>query len=512
MPNLNPVYKAPSFNNLYETLGGTINDVRPDLDRLNWELEHYRKIEKEYNLKSNPLFQTLVLCDEILLGINYSAIELCATLRATLCCYSQFENLYHTKFIYTNIIECYKFLYFFKNTKDRPKSKAVLKKLQQRLTELKLSQSNTELDAITNDLLDFGELELGKRDLRNITYHYNQDIDFVYNLTISTNLEEMVKYVCNPFLALTERIREFVNKLKLAINSLLTKPLINEKHIRCEISIVSGVISRVAEQFNKKESFVPLLENNIEQASKNLDEYYFLKRCFQNVTEHLLKATQAKTLPKVLWEIQELVSAQMLINFMKGDLACALRNYIIAETLFEKEFFLSRIYITKDAALEHFYGFNKEQQEKSLWKSILAMIPANDDDDLTRESKVFSNMFENICKEDPERDILAHIADKGRNNVPYILNTLDDTKLLKNLNVSYDLVRISKLVEKFLDSLLKSLNSAQKAELKSAKQEIKKQFDNIQELVKKVPMQSDAKRDFIKNIEDCNIKLMEVFE
>lgn len=235
MPNLNPIYKASSFSTLYETLGGTINDVRPTIDELNWELGQYRAIEKEHDLHSNSLFQLLVLCDEILLGINYSVIDLCATLRATLCCSSQFDNLYYTKHIYANIHECYKFLYYFKGTKDRNHKQTLLKKLQQRLTELEFTQINTELETITNDLLAFGVSKLKKK-LRDITYHYNQDLEVVYNQTISLDLDNVIKNICSPFLALTERIRILVTKLKLTINSLLTKPLINGnyKDVECE--------------------------------------------------------------------------------------------------------------------------------------------------------------------------------------------------------------------------------------------------------------------------------------
>lgn len=508
---LNPIYNAPSFSNLYKTLGITINDVRPALDELNWELEQYRAIEKEHNLQSNSLFQTLVLCDEILLGINYSAIDLCATLRANLCCSSQYENLYYTKLIYANIQECYKFLYYFKGTNRGTQKRAFLYKLQQSLSELVFSQFNTELEAITIDLLAFAESNLRKKELRDITYHYNQSIEFVYDQTISANLDDILKKVCNPFLALTERIRKFVIQLKLTINCLLTKPLINGKYERIGKPLVSEVITQVAENLNRKENFVPLLERFIEQASKNVDGFYSQKIRFNKAAEHLLKVTQVKSLPKVAGEIQELASAQMQIYFMGGDLACALRNYIIAESSFEKEFFLSRIYITKDATLEHFYGFNPGQKEISLWKSICAMIPSNDEN-LIKESIELGNKFENFCKEDPERDILAHVADKGINQVPAILNTLGDIKLLKNLRTVYDLVTLFNAVSKFLDSLLKSMNRVQKEETNRTKQEMKKQLDDILELVKKAPMQSDAKTEFIKTIEDSNAQLMQLFD
>lgn len=506
MSKLNPIYNAPSFRNLYEALGATINDVRPALNEQNWELEQYRAIEKAYNLQSNPLFQILVLCDEILLGINYSAIDLCATLRAALCCSSQFENLYYTKLIYANIHECYKSLYYFKDTKVSIQNNAFLKKLQRRLTELKLSQFNTELETITNDLLDFSESKLKKKELRDITYHYNKDIEFVYSLTISVNIEEMTKSVCNPFLALTERIRTFVLHLKLTINSLLTKPLINSNYNRYEKSIVPEVVSLVAERLNKQEDFVPILEKFIEQASKNVDGFYSQKKRFKKVAKHLLEVTQMKKLPKIVGEFQELASAQMLIYFMGGELACALRNYIIAETPFEKEFFLSRIYITKDSALEHFYGFNNDQKEKSLWTSIRAMIP-EDDKVLMMESSEFNDKFESICKKEPERNILAHV-----NNVSTILSTLDDIKLLENLKKAHDLVTLFNAVGKFLSCLLKSMDRAQNEETNRKKRERKKQLDNILELVKKSPMQSDVKSDFIKTIEDCNAKIMGLFE
>lgn len=511
MPKLNSIYNAPSFTNLYKTLGVTINDVRPTLDELNWELEQYRALEKEHDLRSNSLFQVLVLCDEILLGINYSAIDLCATLRANLCCCSQYENLYYTKLIYANIQECYKFLYYFEGTNNRAKKHTFLKKLQQRLTELEFTKFNAELEAITSDLLVFSESNLKNKDLRDITYHYNPNIEVVYNLTISANLDDILKNVCNPFLALTERIRKFVLQLRLAINSMLAKPLINGKYERIGKPLVSEVITQVAESLNRKENFVPLLERFIEQASKNVDGFYYKKIRFNNAAEHLLKVTQVKSLPKVVGEIQELTSAQMQIYFMGGDLACALRNYIIAESSFEKEFFLSRIYITKDATLEHFYGFNLGQKEISLWKSICAMIPSNDED-LIKESIELGNKFENFCKEDPERDILAHVADKGINQVPAILSTLGDIKLLKNLRTAYDLVTLFNIVGKFLDSLINSMNRVQKEETDRSRQEMKKQLDEILELVKKAPMQTDAKAEFIKTIEDGNAKIMRMFE
>lgn len=506
MSKLNPIYNAPSFRNLYEALGTTINDVRPALNEQNWELEQYRAFEKAYNLQSNPLLQILVLCDEILLGINYSAIDLCATLRAALCCSSQFENLYYTKLIYANIQECYKSLYYFKDTKVRNQNKAFIKKLQQKLTELNLSQFNIELETITNDLLDFSESKLKNKELRDITYHYNKDIEFVYNLTISVNIEEMTKSVCNPFLALTERIRTFVLHLKLTINSLLTKSLINSNYNRYEKSIVSEVVSLVAERLNKQEDFVPLLVRFIEQASKNVDGFYSQKKRFKKVAEHLLEVTQMKKLPKIVGEFQELASAQMLIYFMGGELACALRNYIIAETPFEKEFFLSRIYITKDAALEHFYGFDKGQNEKSLWTSIHAMIP-EDDEVLMRESTEFSDKFESICKKEPERNILAHV-----NDVPAILSTLDDIKLLENLKNAHDLVTLFNAVGKFLSCLLKSMGRAQNEKTNRMKRERKKQLDDILELVKRSPIQADVKSDFIKTIEEGNAKIMGLFE
>lgn len=511
MPMLNPIYNAPSFSNLYKTLGITIKDVRPALDVQNWELEQYRAMEKEHDLQSNSLFQTLVLCDEILLGIGYSAIDLCTTLRANLCCSSQYENLYYTKLIYANIQECYKFLYYFKGTNRGTQKRTFLYKLRQRLAELEFKQFNTELEAITNDLLAFGESNLSKKELRDITYHYNQSIEFVYDQTISVNLEDITKNICNPFLALTERIRKFVIQLKLTINCLLTKPLISGKYNSFDKTIVSEIISKVADSLNKREDFVPMLERFIEQASKNVDGFYSQKKRFQKATEHLLKVTQVKTLPKAITEIQELASAQMLIYFMSGDLACALRNYIIAETPFEKEFFLSRIYITKDAALEHFYGFNQAQKEKSLWTSILAMIPKNEEE-LNSASIELGNRFESICKEDPERDIIAHVADKGINKVPAILSTFGDIKLLKNLNTANELVTLFNAVGKFLDSLLKSMNRVQKEESNKTKQEMQKQLDDILELVKKSPMQPDAKADFIRTIEEGNAKIIGLFE
>lgn len=508
---LNPIYNAPSFSNLYRTLGVTINDVRPALDELNWELEQYRAMEKEHDLRSNSLFQTLVLCDEILLGINYSAIDLCATLRANLCCCSQYENLYYTKLIYANILECYKFLFYFKDTKARTKKQTFLKNLQQRLTELKLTQFNTELEAITNDLLAFGESNLKKKELRDITYHYNTKIEVVYNLTISANLEDITKNICIPFLELTDRIRKFDIKLKQTINSLFTKPLINGKYNRYGKSIVVEVISNVAEILNKREDFVPILEKFIEQASKNVDGFYSQKNRVNNVIEYLLKDAQEKNLPKDIAELQELASAQMLIYFMGGDLACALRNYIIAETPFEKEFFLSRIYITKDAALEHFYGFNQAQKEKSLWTSILSMIPKNEEG-LTIASIELGYRFENISKQEPERDILAHIAKEGINKVPAILSTFGDIKLLKNLNTVNELVTLFNAVGKFLGTLLKSMSRVQKENTYRTKQEMKKQLDGILELVKKAPMEPDTKADFIKTIEEGNAKILDLFE
>lgn len=503
---LNPIYKAPSFSNLYETLGVTINELRPNLNELNWELKQYRTIEKDRDLQNNSLFQIIVLCDEILLGINYSSIDLCATLRANLCCSSQFENNYYTKYIYANIVECYKFLYYFKDTKARTQKQTFLKKLHRRLTELGFLQLKTELEAITNDLYVFGESKLIKDGLRDITYHYNQDIEVVYKQTHSVNLEEITKNVCCPFLDLTERIRKFIIKLKVTINCLLTKPLINDRYKSIEKSIVPEVISKVAERLNKREHFVPILEKFIELASKNIEGFYSQKMNIKNAEKQLLKVTQVKRLPKVVDEIEKLASVQILIYFMGGDLACAIRNYILAETSFEKEIFLSKVYFTKNATLEHFYGISEDQKKRSLWKSVLDMIPSNDEQ-LVTESVELSKKIESICKEDPERDILAHVADKGKNNVPSILNTLDDLNLLKNLNTAFELVSRFNSVGKFLDSLLTSMNRTQKEESYRNKQELKKRLDSIIELVNKAQIPADAKADFINSIKEENAKI-----
>ena len=117
----------------------------------------------------------------------------------------------------------------------------------------------------------------------------------------------------------------------------------------------------------------------------------------------------------------------MEVLYLRYDIACSIWGYMNATSDKERSQNLRLIYITKQAALTHIYGYNKKVREKSLWARIRDIEEAGNE--ILNTGKVEESLMELTKDLDVDRvnsNIFTHYRYKQDFYIPERLEAFDN--------------------------------------------------------------------------------------
>lgn len=101
-----------------------------------------------------------------------------------------------------------------------------------------------------------------------------------------------------------------------------------------------------------------------------------MDRRFRNVQSFINHHTSNGESFKELDNLKVLLNAQMLLQFMIGDLAAITKAYLQSKT--EEEHKMRRLVIIKTSTLVHLYGYNDDEKGQSIWRLLMTFLPQSD--------------------------------------------------------------------------------------------------------------------------------------
>ena len=324
---------------------------------------------------------------------------------------------------------------------------------------------------------------------RELTYHYNADMKQVYYYTVSVNSieEASVKYIAyadvlNGMMKLCEEIeRCFKNKGYSSAVDVEPRSMDDSLHL----SLI---------QYLSKNKELPVVLDGILNDVKPIDDY----------VQHIEKFKKLNGLVDNNIELPEVDNILVMLNlyltvlFMRADMAAITKTFLLSKTSGEAMLNMRRYVITTTAAFGHLYGYSENERSKSIWASVLEMIPP-EADKLKEESAKISGLLEKVVrKEDMDvRTCYAHLFDNKTNktNIPTIVESLKSQNPVLELQKVSLMLQVTKVVMDFIKELMEELskrahesNEKSTAELKETMMKFKTVIDhpNCPEELKKM--------------------------
>lgn len=171
--------------------------------------------------------------------------------------------------------------------------------------------------------------------------------------------------------------------------------------------------------------------------------------------------------PEGFKKMESIILLRMETLFMRYDIACSVWGYLNAASDMERSQNLRLIYITKQAALTHIYGYNERNKSNTLWAKIKGIEETSSATLNTNEvEKKLRELTANLPVDSEHSRIFAHYRYQQEFYIPARLAAFDKMQHYKELTGALDLINICKLLEGYTLKLRCNLDKKQKQETK----------------------------------------------
>lgn len=193
----------------------------------------------------------------------------------------------------------------------------------------------------------------------------------MYKKLITINDEDVyVKRIGDQFL-IHEMIFKYVSPFIQLISQTLSRGVdsVKKRTLR-SLNIQKLINVKIAESLNHKEKLGVAIEEQVADAWNIIESQ---KRMFERCEKAILFLESKQLDSTRLIEIKSLVEIQLVVSFMRYDLACSMSTYLTASSNAERSIAIMRAYIIETSALSHLFGYNEKHKEKSIWNKIKAI-------------------------------------------------------------------------------------------------------------------------------------------
>lgn len=408
----------------------------------------------------------MALTAELRMDIAFILMDLCVSFVA--CCKTKepYASRYHIKNLYASMQEAYKLLLGYGKSQrytiwtkigDAITKKPVSDWEEQPKIEAQFQAISVKLKGLVGD--DNDKIQ------RDLTYHYDADMKRVYMYTVaSNNLED----ACNKYIAymnlladmtiLCDGIEECLRKNGVVTAIEIESTSIDSSHHLAIIKYLS------------KNKELPVVLRGILNDVKPIDDYAL----------HLEKFNRLNELTNDQIELSEIDNIFVILNmyltvlFMRADMAAITQSFLLSRTNGEAMMNMRRYVITITAALNHLYGYANVERPKSIWASVLRMIPA-DSKSLKEESYRIDKQLQNVVlsKDMDMRTCYAHLYDNStrKTNIPSIIDLLRKQNPILEMQKVTSILKVTKVVMDFMKDVMEELSKrAHDANEKSTKE------------------------------------------
>ena len=419
----------------------------------------------------------LKLIPEMRMNIKFILIDLESSFRALLSAECGIEKRLQLKNLRADMHECYKLLYGYGKVQQHTiwykigcELKVLLADEQEKVFVLLMKV----YDAITTVLL---KIEIGDKENRDLTYHYDDDLLKVYqNILDSYDEEGACRQLISVF-DLLQSMLLFCDEVELVERSKGFNLPVVSKNDSSLISIQKLVADKLGEHGRLQEALKTILNG----ASK-VDDVARMRKGIMSIKSFAKEKMQDDTFPEAD-EMDNMANVHLLLQIMLVDIASTVNGYLNSGCGPENALNLRRLTITRVSTLSHLYGYGEYERSKSLWCKICSMIPEANGALLEQSKTLSANLNGLIDEADKEiRTLYAHLIDKKKNNVPEIISTIEQVNPFMELKKAESLIVVTSNIQQFLKELMDkmAIDAHKRAEASTAK--FLAQISSIREL------------------------------
>lgn len=320
---------------LYSSLGRNMSVCKVQLDYLSEEID---KNPKNYYVS---LFR----------NISFIAQDLCAALRACLNSKNLYERRYHIKYLLVNCYEAFKAVYNHCGDKY-----SYVKKLEQFDKHLKVDRCYLDIVSRLKTLRSrFNDIS----EARNSYVHYDEDILKTYEYILEIDSEKSPVQLCCDVLEVFQLIKILCERN--------TKLQIGETWIPHVDNLENVILKSIFTKLSTDKCLEDTLTETISNTPKDIDKDVRMLKVLNLFTQN------------TACDVSGLLNMHILIQFIRVDLAVALRAFLQSADKVEGMLNLRRLEIIKQEGVFRL---------QSMWNKL----PSSLKNDLTGEQQIIPIM------------------------------------------------------------------------------------------------------------------------
>lgn len=407
----------------------------------------------KYNKLQSQTTDIQALAAELRMDTVFILMDLSTSYMA--CCKAQesYACRYHMKNLYAGMQEAYKLLLGY----GKSQRYTIWNKIGNAINSKPVSeweehpQLEKRFQAITVKLKGLAGDDIDKNH-RDLTYHYDTDMKQVYVYTLAVNnLEE----ASDKFIAYLELLTEMIKFCDDIEKCLRNKGIATEVEI--ESKSIDDSLHLLLIQHLSRNKELPVVLDGVLKDVKPIDDGAL----------NLEKINKLNELVKNQMELPELENVLIIQNmyltilFMRADMAAISKSFLLSKTSGEAMLNMRRYVITITAAFSHLYGYSEDERSKSIWSSVLGMIP--EDAEILKERAIHLEvLFKKVVlrKDMDVRTCYAHLYDNEtrKTNIPSIISLLMNQNPILELQKTTLMLKIIKVVMDFMKDVMEELS------------------------------------------------------
>lgn len=433
-------------------------------------LKTRKAIEEEIEKKggNNVVLDLLLVVLDTLLAENEVIYDLSASLDALLKASDDYTKRYYMQSLNLCFWESYQL--FVGEDGDEY---GLLSKIES-LTK-QLNQAGCQFIArhIIDDIQAFRE-EYADKELRNITRHYDDPIKMYEKQQGLRNVDFFVKGA-SQLMAIRMEVMVVSSFLLTLLTPVKKEPQNMTSPAKKSISqIVNDAIFKAFKEKNIKKD----LQRALESGQSSLDECHRLYIMCRSANSFLNE--RDCQIPEGFQKLESLLRLRMEALFLRNDVACSIWGYLNASSDMERSQNLRQIYITKQAALTHIYGYNEKVREKTLWARIKEIEESGSEKlNTAKVEKSLEELTGNLAEDRRNSNIFAHYRHQQYFYIPARLEAFGKMQHHKELFDALKLFNVCKDIEGYTVGLLCCIHEEQKQKTKRQHDEWVKMIDNL---------------------------------
>ena len=442
-----------------------------------------------------------ILCQQLIIAVNYSLMDIGVSVRASIGSEKAYEKRFHLKNLKASISESYKLIFNY----DKAKKKSIWSKIG-----VELNDYNHVIEdlykRITAALVVFADNYVNQ-ELRNLTLHYDDDMMRVYEATIGINNEDAEMKVLCEYMDILQSMRFFITLIEAneEIAFMPEKVTINQR---------AGINSIFEQLINKEGKLMEVVKMAIDETGRNIDSFAQMDKRFRRLQSFIEQQAPICVTFNELDNLKILLNAQMLLQFMIGDLAAIAKAYLQSKSEEEHKMNLRRFVVIQTSTLVHLYGYNDAEQDKSIWKLLISFLPQSDSSLIEECSKTETQLKKLVTDsvDKKERALYVHLVNNGNSKfgVPDTLKAIDAINPVREIVEVNVLLAIMKQVRDWLNHIMEVLSKEARESRLESERKIEGMFDDMIYKIANSNLPDEQKKQLLDMFTSNKDKIMKV--